>query len=188
MRIPQAREVDRALRGVSKALKDSLRSLNEVAGQLMAKGDYEGAQSLAAKGRAMMEFQADLDALRKKWRELRGFGDDGRRIGNRTPQWQYYHPILQALVELGGEAPRSEIEPVVERLMARVLQAGDRALNARGHQRWQVMIRWARKHLVSEGWLEADRGRVWRITDAGREAARGPAGEMEGGRRQRPQG
>jgi hypothetical protein len=157
-----------------------------VAGQLMAKGDYEGAQSLAAKGRSMMEFQADLDALRDKWRALRGFGDDGRLVGTRTPQWQYFQPILQALIELGGEGPRSEIEPVVERLMGDVLQAGDRVPNARGHQRWQVMIRRAHKHLVSEGWLEPHRGRAWRITDAGQEAAKGPAGKMQSGRGQKP--
>ncbi len=184
MRIPQAREVDRALHGVSRALKGSLKGLNEAAGQLMAKGDYEGAQALASKGRAMVQFQAELDALRAKWRELRGFGEDGRLVGTRTPQWQYYQPILQALIELGGEAPRVELEPVVERLMAGVLQARDRAPNARGHQRWQVMIRRAHKHLVAEGWLDPRGGRAWRITDAGREAAKGAAGKKGSGRGQ----
>ena len=80
--------------------------------------------------------------------------------------WAYYQPILKA--EAGGTARRTDFEPAVMNLMSAALQPGDREPLGRGTERWQKMIRWARKHLVAEGWLEAGSGPVWRITESGR--------------------
>lgn len=50
------------------------------------------------------------------------------------------------------------------------LLPGDREPRGRGTERWQVMIRRARRHLVAEGWIESGSGEAWRITEAGRRA------------------
>jgi Mrr restriction endonuclease-like protein len=169
-RIPHARGVRLALRALGKATQASLKGLNKIAGQRMAKGDYMTAQQLAAKGTQVREFQLEIERLRVRWKEL-GEARDRAAKSPITPLWLYYEPILQALASLGGEARRSDLEAQVERMIAASLQAGDRAPLARGRERWRVMIQRARKHLRAERWIEAGGGPVWKITDAGRAAA-----------------
>jgi hypothetical protein len=79
-----------------------------------------------------------------------------------------------SIIAVGGEATRGKVEPQVESLMRDTLRPGDQETMARGLKRWQVMIRRARKHLVSEGWIEDGAGPTWRITSAGRRAADEP--------------
>jgi hypothetical protein len=173
VKIPHANGVVKAIRAVRSATQKSLKALNAGAGQRMAKGDYATAEMLAAKGKEIRDFQSEIEALRKRWREVSGRGDPAAKKAT-TPLWQYYQPILKAIVQAGGQCRRSEIEPTVERVMATSLQAGDRFAMARGRERWQVMIRRARKPLVAEGWIEADSGKLWQITAAGRRTAEQP--------------
>ena len=180
-RIPDARAVDRALGAAKTAVRHALKGLNQAAAHQMARGDYSAAAALATQGRAIQDFQTEVDALLKRWRDLRR-GGAPTGSGNRgTPLWSYYQPILQALLEANGEARRTDLEPAVERVMREALQPADRESMARGHQRWQVMIRRARKHLSAEGWIEAGLSPVWRITDAGRRAASKPLAPAMGG-------
>jgi hypothetical protein len=172
-RIPHARGVGKALRGVKGAIVRSVKGLNQAASQRMAKGDYATAETLVAKGKDIRLFQAEVEALGKRWREVSRGGKASAK-GTESPLWAYYQLILQALVESGGECRRRDLEPVVERLMSASLQPGDRQGMARGRERWRVMIQRARKVLVSEGWIEARSGKDWRITDAGRRAAAKP--------------
>jgi len=171
-RIPEAREVDGALKNVRSALRNSLKQLNKVAGVAMAKGNYTAGEALAAKGREIQAFETEVEALRDRWRQLRaGNQRSGGEKKPTTPLWQYYQPILRALCQIGGEARRQDFEPIVEGLLDKTLVEGDRAPMARGQERWQVMIRRARRHLVQEGWIEDRKGAVWQITQAGRKAA-----------------
>ena len=61
-RIPNAREVDKALRGTITATKNVLKGLNALAGQVMAKGKYEAAEALVEKGKEIQAFQGELIA------------------------------------------------------------------------------------------------------------------------------
>lgn len=171
-RIPNAREVAQAIRAVRTTLKGSLKELNKTAGAAMAKGNYELGESLAARGREIQDFDAAVQELAARWKELRRTGATDRPDGEQTtPLWAYYQPILKALCECGGEARRTDLEPIVERLLADSFQSGDRTKMARGQERWQMMIRRARRHLRQEGWIEDHTGVVWRITGEGRRAA-----------------
>ena len=170
--IPRARAVRQALRTTEIAVRDALKELNKTAGDLMAKGDYTGAEALAAKGRQIQEFRGRIRELRREWKELRtGKADNGEVRGKSTPLWAYYQSILRALVEAGGAARRTALEPVVRKLLQDTVQPGDDEPLARGQARWQVMIRRARKPMVAEGWLEPGVGPTWRITDSGRRSA-----------------
>lgn len=173
MKIPQANEVVKALRVLRSSTRKSLKALNSDAGRRMAKGDYATAEMLADKGKEIRGFQSEIEVLRKRWREVRGGSDRAAKKAT-TPLWQYYQPILKALVQAGGECRRSDIEPKVEQLISASLEAGDRLAMGRGRERWQVMIHRARKPLIAEGWIEADSGKLWRITAAGRRTAEQP--------------
>jgi hypothetical protein len=137
----------------------------------MARGDYATAEALAAKGRELQQFDAEVEALSKRWRELRRGGSSAKRKNTTTALWTYYQPILKALAEAGGQARRPEIEPLVERIMAGTFQTGDREPLGHDTVRWQVMIRRARKHLVAEGWIADESGPLWKITESGRRTA-----------------
>jgi hypothetical protein len=169
-RIPHAREVEKALRSVRTEVQVALRELNLSASQAMGKGDYATGEVLAAKGREIRQYLAELEAVRQRWRDLRGSGANSPN-NPAKPLWTYYQPILKALVDAGGESDRKELEPRVLRLLEIALQPQDRVLMAGGRERWQVMVRRARKHLVAEGWIEDTKGAVWRITEAGRGAS-----------------
>jgi hypothetical protein len=169
-RIPHAREVDRVFRTLRKELKLALKQLNAVASKSMAKGDYASAESLALKGRELREFQAEVDALIQRWRAVRERVTSTAK-GGATPQWAYYQPVLQALVQCGGEGTARDIEPIVFRQMGAQLEGRDRQRLAGGRERWQLMIARTRKLMVAEGWLEDEKGKTWRITEEGRLAA-----------------
>lgn len=150
--------------------------VNLAASKRLAKGDYGAAEVLVAKGRGVSDFVTEVDGLSKRWKEMRGTkGLAGARAV--TPLWRYYQPVLRALVQLGGEAGRADLEPVVEKQMLGTLQPADRALMPRGRERWREMIRRSHKPLVAEGWVV--KGPVWRITEAGRKAAEREAGKEE---------
>ena len=170
--IPQGQGVRRALKGLRTAAKKALKSLNQVAGERMSKGDYEAAEALAAKGREVRQFVQQVDDLTRAWGDLSRGGQKkaARSHGQATPLWAYYQPILRAMVVAGGSCRWEELESRFERMESALLQPADRRPMAGGRQRWQVMIRRARKPMKSEGWIEKS-GKLWVVTDAGSKAA-----------------
>ena len=97
-------------------------------------------------------FRIEVESLHTRWKEIKG-GPQGTAKAPQTPLWEYYQPILEALVDLDGAARIAEIESAVGLLMKDRLVEGDLSIRANGRARWQVMIRRARKHMVKEGLL-----------------------------------
>jgi hypothetical protein len=176
VKIPHSQGVARALRNVRTATKKTLKGVNQVAGQRMAKGDYAAAETLAAKGREIRQFLQQSDELLRSWRGLSGRGGKvaGTSKGDSTPLWAYYQPILKAIVTAGGECARDDVEAAFEGSSDGFLLPADRQLMTGGRERWKVMIRRARKPLKAEGWIQEGAGKTWRITPAGRRAAEQP--------------
>jgi hypothetical protein len=139
----------------------------------MAKGDYQNAELLIAKGKEIQQFQSEVDIVAQKWREVcaTGKGKQASTKQDTTPLWQYYQPILRGLIQLGGECRRAELETSVHDLMAGMLLPGDNSTSASGQERWRKMVQRSRKHLIAEGWIEKQGGSIWRITESGRRAA-----------------
>jgi hypothetical protein len=169
-RIPQTKGVTKAIRQVRDAAQRSLKALNQAASQRMKKGDYVVAEALAAKGKEIKIFFSEIDLLRNRWSEISG-AQDREGKGAQTPLWAYYQPVLQAIVQNGGKCLRNAVEDSVGRIMKDTFQAKDNEMLSRGRERWRVMVRRARKHLVQEGWLEDTKGKMWIVTEAGRHAA-----------------
>lgn len=170
--VPKSRGVDQQFKSLTKAIGASLDALNQEAARFMAQGKYEQADAMAQKGREIQAFIGEVEGYRKHWRDLSKGSPRSRAKGAKTPLWAYYQPILKALDELGGQARKHDFEPVVERLMASTFEASDHDRMSGGRERWQVMIARSRKHLTQEGWLDPKGGAVWRITSAGRKAAK----------------
>lgn len=144
----------------------------EKAGKLVARGEYAAAEELVKVGRAITIFAAEVDALQLGWRELQD-NAPGKLSSERTPLWEYYRPILQALVQLDGEATLARLEEKVEPLLASVLQAGEMTLMSGDKPSWKRAVRRARRHMVKEGFLEEHSGLRWKISDSGRRVAEG---------------
>jgi len=176
--LPQSRQVTKAIKALEKAAKSSLSALNERAGAIMAHGDYEKAAALAERGREIREFLGEVDLLKTRWsRVSRAVCTRGKKVqkvkrGKSTPLWAYYQPVLQALIEAGGEARRTALEPLVEKRMGSSFLPGDHGKFRDRREKWKIMIARTHKHLISEGWIERRGAHFWRITDAGRRAAK----------------
>src|SRR5437016_13113262 len=108
MKIPGKREVDTALRQTTREIKSALRQINQQAGRLVSRGDYDEAQSLVELGKQISQFASEVEALHAKWKDLRE--DENEKLIERTPLWKYYQPILKALVKLGGDSYVAEVE------------------------------------------------------------------------------
>jgi hypothetical protein len=109
MKIPGKGEVDRALKQTQRQVKSALRQVNQLAGRLVARGDYTAAQSWVDIGRSITAFGSRVEALHLEWQGLHNDAP-GQLSSERTPLWKYYRPILQTLVQLGGDATISQLE------------------------------------------------------------------------------
>lgn len=171
-RIPGNREVDRALKQLAREVRSALKEINQQAGRLVTRGDYSAAEALVKVGRSVTTFGDEVDALLLRWRELQ-HGAPGQVASEKTPLWEYYRPLLQALVELGGEASLSDLEEKVEPILTSVLKPGEMTVMSEGKPSWKKAVRRARRHMVKEGFLEDHSGLKWRISSQGKRVAEG---------------
>ncbi len=83
---------------------------------------------------------------------------------------EYYIPILEALVELGGSAKRKEVlNRVFEKVKDRFKSDDYKELQT-GIIRWKHRCGWAKYELAKMGYLSSNSPRsIWEITSSGRE-------------------
>lgn len=126
-----------------------------------------------SQAQGLQAYLTEVKALQQRLRTIRG-GTGGQAKAAKNQQhalWEYYLPILKALIAIGGEATRAQIEVKFGELFQGWLQPGDETLMARGQKRWKVMIGRAKKPMLAEGFVEASNVMKWRVTDNGRKAA-----------------
>jgi len=171
--IPNKRAVSQALKSTRRALKQTIKEINQTAADLAKKGDYERAEAAMTKGRELMHFREEIAGVEQKWKQACGSDKVQNAASGEVSlaAWQYYAPIARSLVALGGKASSSDLEAEFLRQMESHLRAGDRSQMAGGRERWQVMIRRARKPMVKEGWILSRSSKLWEITAAGRQVA-----------------
>lgn len=93
-----------------------------------------------------------------------------RQPVDKTPEREYYVPILETLEELGGRGYADEILKIVYTKMEDRFTEDDlQLLPSGGDYRWRNTAQWARQHMVVQGLLRDDSPRgVWEISEAGR--------------------
>jgi restriction system protein len=90
--------------------------------------------------------------------------------GLRTPEEKFILPILEALIELGGEAHARDVLERVHAKMKNILNTYDyEDLSSNNQKRWENTTQWVKYKMVEEGLLDRNVPRgVWRITERGR--------------------
>ena len=149
--------------------------------------DYDKAKEALQHAGSLTGLRDRVADLRKEWDELAAVAERqedeetkeerrnlGRlRRGLRTPESQYYRPILQVLTEMGGSGQVAEVLDRVGQVMKPVLKDVDYdpLASSPDMPRWRNAAQWARNSMVKEGLLKADSPRgVWEISDKGRDA------------------
>jgi hypothetical protein len=159
--------------------------VNTTGAEAQTRREYDRAREALARAEALTAFRDHLAEMRKQWLGIARAGgppvDEAARAerrnlgklrkGLRTPEEEYYRPILESLVSMGGQGPIGEV-------LKQVHQRMEAALNEHDHQplpsdpdmpRWRNVAQWARKSMVKEGLLRPDSPRgVWEVTEAGR--------------------
>jgi predicted CopG family antitoxin len=88
-----------------------------------------------------------------------------------TPEKDYFLPILESLLELGGSAQVDKVLEQVGKKMNDTFTEADLELLPSGKElRWRNKAQWARLVMVKQGYLKSDSPRgIWEITDKGKE-------------------
>ncbi len=87
--------------------------------------------------------------------------------GSICPLPDFEVPILLAVSEAGGSAPRSAVLDAVEAALEDRLTDLDRKPMTSGRIRWQTRVDQARNRLVKSGFLESSHPGIWKLTEAG---------------------
>ena len=159
--------------------------VNSVGARAFESRDYDKAKEALERSGVLITFRDKIASVRKEWGTLaaaaeREEDEETRaerrnlgklRKGQRTPETEYYVPILQVLEETGGSAKVADILERLGEIMKPVLKDVDYDPLASGpdNPRWRNAAQWARHSMVKDGLLKDDSPRgVWEITDKGR--------------------
>lgn len=122
--------------------------------------------------------EEELLALKRKLRDLLDLilVDDKperkrRRRGEKTHQDAYIIPILESLIESGGEGRAADILGVVEQKIKGILKDVDYELLPSGIDiRWRNTAAWAKNTMKDQGLLKSVSPHgIWEISEKGRE-------------------
>ncbi|TMK57402.1 MAG: hypothetical protein E6G51_06465 [Actinobacteria bacterium] len=89
--------------------------------------------------------------------------------GSLCPLAEFDVPILSAISEAGGSAPRGAVQDSVSRALKDRLSDLDMKPLASGRIRWMARVDQARNLLVKRGLLESATPGLWTLTEAGAE-------------------
>ncbi len=78
-------------------------------------------------------------------------------------------PLLESLIELGGQAPTKKIYPLVSQKFSNMLKEEINALTPSGKNKWINRIQWTRKKLVEKDEMYSPLHGIWAITNKGRD-------------------
>lgn len=180
-----SRDVLSAFEILLEEIEAEIEFVNGVGARAFATSEYEKAREALERAGRLSSFRDKVVALRSEWQglmALAGAEEDeetrlarrnlGRlRRGLRTPDSDYYRPILETLVAMGGSGRVAEVLDLVFEKMRPVLRDVDLEplTSDPDNFRWRNAAQWARHSMVKEGLLKQDSPRgVWEISEAGR--------------------
>ncbi len=143
--------------------------------------NFEKAKELIENGERLKSFREKVKALQTEWQNIfsskipkykvKRKTKEKLKRGLRTPESDFFLPILQSLIELGGKAKMKDVLQKVYDKMKNKLNTYDlQSLSSDAKsKRWQNTAQWARNTMVNEGLLKSDSPwGIWEITDKGR--------------------
>ena len=180
-------DVESALDLLAAQVREEIKRIRDEGADAMKQGDYKTATSVIEFAGKMENFAGNVDNLIAQWDAIaqqhevepetvkaivgRGFFGKARK-GTITSHVDFYVPLLQALVQLGGRGNTQTVVDRVGKIMEGKLKPKDlETLKSDSSTiRWRNKVMWSRSDLVNElGYMKRDSPRgVWEISDKGR--------------------
>ncbi|MBI2865391.1 MAG: hypothetical protein HYX94_12630 [Chloroflexi bacterium] len=165
-----ARNVTVALDILLEEIEGTIDELADRGARAFKNKDLASAAQLADRGTQITEFRQRAAELLEEWNRIASSvivgeigtvvsvesnGERIRRLGRglRTPLRSYYHPILQALVIMGGNGTAQKVLDRVERSMKTAFNQYDLQRLPSGTLRWEKTANYARLDMVEQGLL-----------------------------------
>ncbi|CUU38525.1 Mrr N-terminal domain-containing protein [Armatimonadetes bacterium DC] len=181
------RRVYRTLRGetmnarIKEAFESFIMELENIRAEIDAEiqhatqhGDYIKVQELAREAEQLKELIGKVQQLRAGNTTVNSTTKSARSTRDNedaTPKKAFIIPLLQALVDLDGEAPKRKVLERIQELTKDQLKPADyEELPSGGKIRWKSKVTGLRNKLIKQGYLRADTPQgIWAITDKGRQ-------------------
>ena len=184
-------EIQTSFSGLINLFDEILPVINKHVSQLLKEQRYQEAGELITKAEKIVIIQGQIGDLKEDWSRLDvsaiesallSVGDLQRDMEPLVNQFKaephssykvFRMPVLQALINLGGEAQRKQVLIELETLMAYQLTENDwHTLPSDGKSiRWHKIATHARTSLLNEGYITVDvKKGSWAITPEGKKA------------------
>ena len=175
--IPNKRAVSQALKSTRRALKQTIKEINQSAADLAQKGNYERAEAAMTKGRELMHFREEIASVEQKWKQVCGSGKAPNEASGEVSlaAWQYYAPIVRSLVALGGKASLSDLEAEFLRQMNLISGSATVPIWQAAGNVGRSWIGRARNTWSKRAGSLSRSSKLWEITAAGRQVQKSRA-------------
>jgi hypothetical protein len=181
-------DVGEALALLSETLTEEEARIRDEGADAMKAGAYDTATDVIDFARQLLAFQGKVAALADEWEQIEDVRDAAtpevqeivskrffgrRKSGEITSMPDFFRPLLESLVEMGGSGKLNDVLDRIGEKMKEQLKASDwESHKSPPHQiRWRNTAEWARNHMVNKSGLMkkgSPRG-IWEISDKGRE-------------------
>lgn len=175
------------MKNIKEAFTNLLNELENAASQLVFEAetaarskDFEKMKEIGEKGEKLKNLIEKLEKLQMEWEVISNkiFQSPEKETkvrkfkkGLKTEDRNYYIPILESLIELGGSARTADVlEKVYEKMKHRLNEYDKQPVPSDSHEpRWKNSARWVRFYMIKVGLLADDSPRgIWEITQKGR--------------------
>jgi hypothetical protein len=179
-------DVSTALGLLRDSLSEEEQRIRNEGAKAMQGGDYDTATSVIEFAKRLLTFQKKVEGLVSEWDELEDLRDTAspavqeivskrffgkKKKGEITPHTDYYRPILEALVEMGGSGKTKLVLDRVGEKMKGILKPIDYEAHKSDEKqiRWRNSAQWARNTMVNDdGRMKKSMNGIWEISDKGR--------------------
>jgi len=159
--------VDRSIKAISLEVKAAVKSINQEAAKCVSRGAYDKSQRLIQLGQSIKGFQADISSLKNRWKEVVRGSSAKKPKGEKTPQWEFYIPLMEGIKNLGDQATRENLNNYLETSHQVLFKPGDLMTLSNGRPTWHNTIRRCKRAMTKEGYLNEKSATVWRLTQLG---------------------
>jgi len=173
-------EVNTAFEVLLKKIEEVFNMISKEGEEAFKTQDFDKARSLGEYGERLKSFMEKVKTLQGEWEVIfsKRVSDPVRKRqvkwklkkGLKTPEEKFVIPILESLIELGGEAEMKEVLKLVHEKMKSILNIYDYESlpSYPKRKRWENTAQWARTMMVNQGLLDkvSERG-IWKITKKG---------------------
>jgi restriction system protein len=169
------------------ALSEEEQRIRYEAANAMQNGEYDTATAVIDFAKRLLTFREKVEGLVSEWHDLTDLRDKAspevqeivskrffgkKKKGEITPHTAYYQSILEALVEMCGNAKTKFVLDRVGEKMKGILKPIDYATHKSDDKqiRWRNSAQWARNTMVNEdGRMKSNSSRgLWEISPKGK--------------------